>query len=59
MMPTVTPLWAAVEIAIFALLLWGLLCLARTVPDGQQGIAVSMVMVIAGTLCLKVFGYVR
>ena len=56
---TVTLLTAAAQIAVFSILLWGPLNLARTVPEGHTSIAVSAVMIIVGTLCLKVFTYVR
>ena len=55
----VSPLSVAAQVAVFSLLLFGLLRLAHTVPEGRTGIATSAVMVIAGTLCLKVFAYVR
>ena len=56
---TVTLLSAAIQIALFSLLLWALLTLARAVPEGHASLAVSAVTIVVGTLCLKVFDYVR
>jgi sterol desaturase/sphingolipid hydroxylase (fatty acid hydroxylase superfamily) len=55
----VTLLSAAVEVAAFSLLLWGLLSLARTASNGHTGIAAAAAMVVIGMLCLKVFVYAR
>lgn len=53
-------LWSAVvQIAVFSVLMGGLLNLARTAPRNRRSIAASTVMIAVGTLFLKAFDYVR
>ena len=53
------PLFAGIEIAAFSSLLWELVTLARRAPEGAKALGVSAVLIIFGTLCLRVFNYVR